>query len=171
MSVSQPSLTMQTVAAAKSRALIEPLLGLFTGVLGGAIQSKILSAPMSQGILLGGIGAGRRVASLVCDAYWNRCIAPPFRFFHRHAERRASAVSPACRLLGFAWACREVLSSESAEVSAPRKDSRNFAGAVRSWLEDLPAPSVDWPSAAGNMQEGTCRCSGGCRTSNLRLGR
>src|SRR6516165_8653179 len=55
MSVSQPSLTAQTVAAAKSRTLIEPLLGLATGVLGGAIQSKILSAPMSQGILLGGI--------------------------------------------------------------------------------------------------------------------
>ena len=46
MSVSQPSLTVQTVAAAKSRTLIEPLLGLATGVLGGAIQSKILSAPM-----------------------------------------------------------------------------------------------------------------------------
>ncbi len=37
--------------------------------------------------------------------------------------------------------------------------------------EDLPEPSVDWRSAAGNMQEGTCRCSRGCRTSNLRLGR
>ena len=53
MSVSQPSLTAQTVAAAKSR--IEPLLGLATGVLGGAIQSKILSASMSHSILLGGI--------------------------------------------------------------------------------------------------------------------
>src|ERR1700758_2217801 len=55
MSVSQPSLTVQTVAAAKSRTLIEPLLGLATGVLGGAIQSKILSTPMTQSILLGGI--------------------------------------------------------------------------------------------------------------------
>src|SRR6266404_5183082 len=55
MSVSHPSLTVQTVAAAKSRAWIEPLLGLATGVLGGAIQSKILSAPMSHSILLGGI--------------------------------------------------------------------------------------------------------------------
>src|SRR6516164_1692918 len=54
MSVSQPSLTVQTVAAAQSRSLSEPLLGLATGVLGGAIQSKILSAPMSQSILLGG---------------------------------------------------------------------------------------------------------------------
>jgi len=55
MSVSQPSLTVQTVAAAKSRTWIEPLLGLAAGVLGGAIQSKILSAPMSHSILLGGI--------------------------------------------------------------------------------------------------------------------
>ena len=55
MSVSQPSLTVRTVAAAKSRTLFESLLGLATGVLGGAIQSKILSASMSQGILLGGI--------------------------------------------------------------------------------------------------------------------
>src|SRR5258708_28350083 len=53
MSVSQPSLTAETVAAAKSR--IEPLLGLATGVLGGAIQSKILAASMSHSILLGGI--------------------------------------------------------------------------------------------------------------------
>ena len=43
------------MAAAKSRAWLEPLLGLSTGMLGGAIESKILSAPMSHGILLGGI--------------------------------------------------------------------------------------------------------------------
>ena len=55
MWVSQHSSTVQTVAAAKSRTWIEPLLGLATGVLGGAIQSKILSAPMSHSILLGGI--------------------------------------------------------------------------------------------------------------------
>ena len=55
MSVSKPSLPAQAVAAAKSRAWIEPLLGLSTGVLGGAIQSKILSTPTSQSILLGGI--------------------------------------------------------------------------------------------------------------------
>src|SRR5260221_5167742 len=55
MSVSQPSLTAQTVAAATRRTWIEPLLGLATGVLGGAIQSKILSASMSHSILLGGI--------------------------------------------------------------------------------------------------------------------
>ena len=50
-----PSLTVRAVAAAKSRAWVEPLLGLSTGVLGGAIQSEILSAPMSHSILLGGI--------------------------------------------------------------------------------------------------------------------
>src|SRR5712671_7554169 len=55
MSVSQPSLTVETVAAAKSRAWLEPLLGLSIGVPGGAIQSKILSAPMSHSILFGGI--------------------------------------------------------------------------------------------------------------------
>src|SRR5271169_247869 len=55
MSVSQPSLTVQAVAAAKSRAWLEPLLGLSIGVMGGAVQSKILSAPMSHSILLGGI--------------------------------------------------------------------------------------------------------------------
>src|SRR5260370_7966289 len=54
MSVSQPSLTVQAVAAAKNWAWLEPLLGLSTGVLGGAIQSKILSAPMSHSILFGG---------------------------------------------------------------------------------------------------------------------
>lgn len=55
MSASQPSWTMQAVTAAKRRAWLEPLLGLSTGVLGGAIQSKMLLAPMSQSILLGGI--------------------------------------------------------------------------------------------------------------------
>src|ERR1700747_1682183 len=55
MSVSQPSLTVQAVAAAKNRAWLAPLLVLSTGVLGGAIQSEILSAPMSHSILLGGI--------------------------------------------------------------------------------------------------------------------
>jgi uncharacterized membrane protein YagU involved in acid resistance len=53
MSVSQPSFTGQAVAPAKSRAWLRPLLGVSTGVLGGAIQSKMLSAPMSHGILLG----------------------------------------------------------------------------------------------------------------------
>jgi hypothetical protein len=46
---------MQAVTAARSWAWFEPLLGLSTGVLGGAIQSKILSAPTSHGVLLGGI--------------------------------------------------------------------------------------------------------------------
>jgi len=55
MPVPQPSLTVQAVAVAKSRVWLEPLLGLSTGVLGGAMQSKILSAPMSHSILLGGI--------------------------------------------------------------------------------------------------------------------
>jgi hypothetical protein len=55
MSVSQPSLTGQAAAAAKSWAWLEPLLGLTTGALGGAIQSKILSAPIGHSILLGGI--------------------------------------------------------------------------------------------------------------------
>src|SRR5258708_7990669 len=53
MSVSQLALTAQTVAAAKSRS--EPLVGIATGVLGGAIQSIMLSASMSHSILLGGI--------------------------------------------------------------------------------------------------------------------
>ena len=55
MSISQPSPSVQAVAAAKSRAWLEPLLGLSTGLLGGAIQSKILSAPMSHSILVGGV--------------------------------------------------------------------------------------------------------------------
>src|SRR6516162_8431236 len=54
MSVSQSSFTGQT-AAAKSWAWLEPLLGLTTGVLGGAIQSQILSAPIGHSLLLGGI--------------------------------------------------------------------------------------------------------------------
>ena len=55
MSVSQASFTGQAAAAAKSWAWLEPLLGLTTGALGGAIQSKILSAPIGHSILLGGI--------------------------------------------------------------------------------------------------------------------
>ena len=55
MSASQPSWTVQVVAAAKSRAWLDSLLGLSAGVLGGAIQCKILAAPMSHSILLGGI--------------------------------------------------------------------------------------------------------------------
>ena len=62
--MSVPSLTAQAVAAPKSRGWLEPLLGLLTGVLGGAIQSKILSAPMSQSILLGGIFGSPSVFSL-----------------------------------------------------------------------------------------------------------
>ena len=55
MSVSQASFPGQAAAAAKSWAWLEPLLGLTTGALGGAIQSKILSAPIGHSILLGGI--------------------------------------------------------------------------------------------------------------------
>jgi hypothetical protein len=63
MSVSQPSLTGQAAAAAKSWAWLEPLLGLTTGALGGAIQSKILSAPIGHSILLGGILGSPAVSS------------------------------------------------------------------------------------------------------------
>ena len=55
MSVSQPSFTGQAAAATKSWAWLGPLLGLTTGALGGAIQSRVLSAPMSHAILLGAI--------------------------------------------------------------------------------------------------------------------
>src|SRR5215831_10353369 len=55
MSVSQPSFAEQAAAAAESWAWLEPLLGLSTGVLGGAVQSKLLSAPIGHSILLGGI--------------------------------------------------------------------------------------------------------------------
>jgi len=55
MSVSQPSFAEQAAAAGKSWAWLEPLLGLSTGVLGGAVQSKLLSAPIGHSILLGGI--------------------------------------------------------------------------------------------------------------------
>ncbi len=46
------------------------------------------------------LGPGRRVASLVCDTRRNGSFAPPFRFFHGHAERRPGAISPACSLPG-----------------------------------------------------------------------
>lgn len=55
MSVSQPSQIPEAMAPAKGLWWLEALLGLSTGVLGGAIQSEILSAPMSHSILLGGI--------------------------------------------------------------------------------------------------------------------
>ena len=55
MSIGQPSSTVQAAAAAKSGAWPKLLLGLSIGVLGGVIQSQVLSAPMSHGILLGAI--------------------------------------------------------------------------------------------------------------------
>jgi hypothetical protein len=55
LSAAQPSFTVQAVVAAKSQAWLDSLLGLLTGVLGGAIQCKILAAQMSHSILLGGI--------------------------------------------------------------------------------------------------------------------
>ena len=55
MSVAQPSSTVQAAAAAKRGAWAKLLLGLSVGMLGGAIQSKVLSAPMSHAILLGAI--------------------------------------------------------------------------------------------------------------------
>src|SRR5215471_12028348 len=55
MSLAQPSSIVQTAGAAKSGAWPKLLLGLSVGMLGGAIQSQVLSAPMSHGILLGAI--------------------------------------------------------------------------------------------------------------------
>jgi hypothetical protein len=52
MPVSQPSTAH--AAAEKSRDWLGLLLGLAIGVLGGAIQSKILALPITEGILLGG---------------------------------------------------------------------------------------------------------------------
>src|SRR5215469_12429118 len=55
MSLAQTSSIVQAAAAAKSGAWAKLLLGLSVGMLGGAIQSQVLSAPMSHGILLGAI--------------------------------------------------------------------------------------------------------------------
>ena len=55
MSASQPSWAVQEVATAKNRAWLDSLFGLSIGILGGAIQCKILAASMSHSILLGGI--------------------------------------------------------------------------------------------------------------------
>ena len=71
MSVSQASFTGQAAAAAKSWAWLEPLLGLTTGALGGAIQSKILSAPIGHSILLGGI------FGLTCGLFFARRATTP----------------------------------------------------------------------------------------------
>ena len=51
----QPSLTRQKPALASVQAWSGPLLGLVTGALGGGVQSKILEASLTQGILLGGL--------------------------------------------------------------------------------------------------------------------
>jgi uncharacterized membrane protein YagU involved in acid resistance len=51
----EPCSNGEIAAAANRRGWLELLLGLATGVLGGAIQSRILSAPMVHGILLGGL--------------------------------------------------------------------------------------------------------------------
>jgi len=51
----QPSSTEQEPALASVQAWSGPLLGLVTGVLGGGVQSKILEASLTQGILLGGL--------------------------------------------------------------------------------------------------------------------
>ncbi len=53
MTLTQPSPNAPGVSE-KLWDWLRPLLGLATGVLGGAIQSKILDAPMTQGALLGG---------------------------------------------------------------------------------------------------------------------
>jgi hypothetical protein len=71
MPVSQPSFTGQGTAAAKTWAWLEPLLGLATGALGGAIQSKILSAPIGHSILLGGI------FGLICGLFFARRATTP----------------------------------------------------------------------------------------------
>ena len=71
MSVSHPSLTVQAAVAARSRAWLEPVLGLSMGVLGGAIQSKTLSAPTSHGVLLGGI------FGLTCGLFFARRANTP----------------------------------------------------------------------------------------------
>jgi len=55
LSASQPSWTVQAVAAAKNRVWLDSLFGLSIGMLGGAVQCKILAASMSQSILLGGV--------------------------------------------------------------------------------------------------------------------
>src|SRR5215831_3957280 len=55
MSLAQPSSIVQAAAAAKSGAWAKLLLGLSVGMLGGTIQSQVLPAPMSHGILLGAI--------------------------------------------------------------------------------------------------------------------
>jgi len=71
LSVSHPSLTVQAAVAARSRAWLEPVLGLSMGVLGGAIQSKTLSAPTSHGVLLGGI------FGLTCGLFFARRANTP----------------------------------------------------------------------------------------------
>ena len=71
MSVSQPSFAGQAAAATMSWAWLGPLLGLTTGALGGAIQSKILSAPIGHSILLGGI------FGLTCGLFFARRATTP----------------------------------------------------------------------------------------------
>lgn len=53
MAASQSSLTIKSHAG-ESWSWVDPLLGLLTGVLGGAWQSRMLLGPVSHGVLLGG---------------------------------------------------------------------------------------------------------------------
>lgn len=178
-------------AAAGGRAWLEPLLGLSTGALGGAIQGKLLSAPMSQGILLGGIFGlafsrffARRASTPGAGLIWGLGGALLLWFVMATGIdvlflRSASAVimlnavqARFPRLVAYLVCLGMPVGVVLGIRGGLRlKGSRPFAGAGRSWREALPEPSVAWRSAVGNMQEGTCRCLRGCRRSPLRLGR
>jgi uncharacterized membrane protein YagU involved in acid resistance len=55
MAVSQPSPIAQNLAPAKNATWIEPSLGLLAGLLGGALQSRLLGVALQDELLLGGL--------------------------------------------------------------------------------------------------------------------
>ena len=121
MSVTQPSSTVQAPAAAKSGAWPKLLLGLSIGVLGGVIQSQVLSAPMSHGILLGAIFGvafsllfARRANTPGAGLIWGLgCALLLWFLMHTSVPLPPGACwtrlrpdFPSLSLTWFAWACR-----------------------------------------------------------------
>jgi hypothetical protein len=165
------------------------LLGFATGVLGGAIQSKILSAPMVHSILLGGFFGlafsllfARRANTPGAGLIWGLGGALLLWFVIpaglellvlRSASSEAMLSDAQARFpelvaylvclgmpVGVVLGVREVLRG--------KRSQPQFRWGRAIVEVDLPEPSVDWHSAAGNTQGDTCRCFRGCRSSTLR---
>ena len=192
MSLTQPSPIVQAAAAAKSGVWPKLLLGLSIGMLGGAIQSQVLSAPMSHGILLGAIFGiafnlffTRRATTPGAGLIWGLSSALLLWFLMhtgihvlllRSASSRAMLHDAQARfpqlvayLVCLGMPVGVVLGIAGA-LGAKQRQSRFrwgravMAGGLAGTIAGLAFSG--WEYAGGYLP-----LLGGCRTSNLRLGR